>query len=54
MAANLLDDPQRDACVAHLSESRSPKTVGGAPSMPTRLQASLRRRAAESLVMCRQ
>jgi len=28
MAANLLDDPQRNACVAHLSESRSPKTVG--------------------------
>ena len=29
MAADLLDDPQRDACVAHLGESRSPKTVGG-------------------------
>ena len=29
MAANLLHHPQRDARVAHLSQSRSPKTVGG-------------------------
>ena len=28
MAADLLDYPQRDACIAHLGESRSPKTVG--------------------------
>ena len=28
MAADLLDDSQRDACIAHLGEGRSPKTVG--------------------------
>ena len=29
MAADLLDDPQRDACVAHLSQGRATEAVGG-------------------------